>query len=337
MADGTLRSYRFRKEREASWRRLEALLNRAERSGLKDMPAKDLFDLPILYRASLSSLSVARTISLDINVIGYLQSLNSRAYFFLYGSRDRFRDTLGRFFVQDLPGAVFGARWLMLVAALLMLAGGLTGYGLTRANSDWYYAFFPESLAQGRTPTASTDLLRDTLYPTRGDQAMSDQSLSIFATYLFTHNARIGIMAFALGFALGLPTMVLLFYNGLTLGAFVALFASRGLGPDVAGWLMVHGTTELLAVILCGGAGLMLGRAMVATTQRSRLAELSLQGRRAGVVVLGCVILFLIAGLLEGFVRQTVTDLGLRVMIGSGFLIVWLAYFFFWGARNGHR
>ena len=70
--------------------------------------------------------------------------------------------------------------------------------------------------------------------------------LSTFATYLFTHNSQVSILAFALGFAFGVPTALLLVHNGAMLGAILALFASRGLGPEMGGWLIIHGSTEIL-------------------------------------------------------------------------------------------
>ena len=147
------------------------------------------------------------------------------------------------------------AGWHILAAGLIFLLGGLTSYALTIANTDWYYTFLATGLTDNRLPTTSTEELRATLY--QGADVAS--ALSGFSSWLFSHNAGIGMLAFALGFALGIPSILLLFYNGLALGAFVALFDSRGLGGEVMGWLIIHGTTEILAVILCGGAGLVLG------------------------------------------------------------------------------
>ena len=94
--------------------------------------------------------------------------------------------------------------------------------------------------------------------------------LATFAASLFSHNARIGILAFALGFVAGLPTLFLLFYNGLVLGAFAALYHARGLGVDIWGWLLPHGVTELLAVVLCGAAGFLLAHGLVFPGARPR-------------------------------------------------------------------
>ena len=69
-----LRSYNFRREREDGWRDLDSLVQRVQRSGLANLSAQELRRLPELYRSVISSLSVARSISLDRNVLAYLES-----------------------------------------------------------------------------------------------------------------------------------------------------------------------------------------------------------------------------------------------------------------------
>ena len=123
MADVKLKSYEFRREREDSWRELEQLLQRAESRGLKALTPVELFRLPNLYRATVSSLSVARSISLDRNLLLYLESLAARGYFFVYGARGSFAVGIARFFTRQFPQAVRSAAWHILAAAFVMAAG----------------------------------------------------------------------------------------------------------------------------------------------------------------------------------------------------------------------
>src|SRR5262249_62352446 len=102
------------------------------------------------------------------------------------------------------------------------------GVRLTGAVMD-YYSAFAGDMRRGRPRASSTAELREGLYHTESGSGM----LATFAASLFSHNARIGILAFATGFVAGLPTLFLLFYNGLVLGAFAALFHARGLGVDL--------------------------------------------------------------------------------------------------------
>ena len=82
-----LKSSEFRKGREEGWRELEDLVRRVERRGVRSLSLDELQQLPILYRAALSSLSVARTIALDRNLLLYLENLALRAYLVVYGPR----------------------------------------------------------------------------------------------------------------------------------------------------------------------------------------------------------------------------------------------------------
>jgi uncharacterized membrane protein SpoIIM required for sporulation len=330
MSDFRLKSFHFRRERETTWRALEELVGRAEKRGIKGLSSDELVRLPSLYAATLSSLSVARSISLDRNVVEYLESLASRSYFLVYGARTDLWQAIVEFFAWRLPVAVRQLMVPFAIAFAAFAAGALAGYMLTASNPDWFYSFVDEDLASGRTPTASTDFLRDGLYEENTETA---SALSFFATFLFTHNAKIGMLCFALGFALGLPTILLLLQNGLMLGAFVALYASRGLGLDLGGWLLIHGVTELLAIILCGTAGLALGGAVAFPGAHSRLANLAATGRIAGRVVMGAVGLLLIAGLLEGLGRQLITDISTRYVIAAATAVGWCLYFGFAG-RN---
>jgi uncharacterized membrane protein SpoIIM required for sporulation len=320
----TLKSATFRAEREASWRELDDVVLRLERRGLGALSAQELARLPSLYRAALSSLSVARAISLDRNVLDYLESLCGRAYLAVYATRRHLREALSDFLVRRFPRAVRAHAPHLAIAAALVVAGAITGFALTARDADRFYAFVAPAYAQGRGPASSTASLREALYADRDAAKL----LKAFAMFLFQHNARIGIAAFAVGFAGAVPTALLVFSNGLVLGAFAALYAGRGLGVEFWAWLLPHGVTELTAVALCGAAGIAIGQALVFPGREQRLAALARRGREAGVVALGAVVLFFAAALVEGIFRQLVHSVAVRyaVALGSaGVLFAWLA------------
>jgi uncharacterized membrane protein SpoIIM required for sporulation len=321
-----LRSADFRREREAQWSALEELLAQVERRGLGSLDPDELQRLPALYRAAISSLSVARAISLDRALLGYLESLAARAYFCVYGVRPRARAAARDFLLRVFPRSV-RALAPGIVLALVALGAGLV-VGLAVDDPDTYQLVVPDALAQGRTYTTTTEALRAVLY----DDTVGDaEGLGVFASYLFTHNAKIGLLIFALGFALGLPSLLLLFYNGLILGAMGGLYASRGLAFDFWGWILPHGVSELLAVGLCGGAGFALALALVRPGRFGRLHALGQAGRQAGLLVLGAVGMLLLAGLIEGFLRQLVHDPAARYALAGASLLFWSAYLGFVG------
>jgi uncharacterized membrane protein SpoIIM required for sporulation len=322
--DNTLRSLRFRREREDSWRQLETLLAQAERRSATSLSDDEMLAIPALYRAALSSLSVARATSLDQALIDYLEALCARAYFFVYGARSSLRERVDSFFARDWPHAVKLLWRETLAAALITLAGAITAFMLVSADPDWYSAFVSPEMANGREPAASTETLRATLYAGADEKS----GLGVFATFLFTHNAQIAIFAFALGFAFCLPSSMLLAYNGCALGAMFAVFAARGLALEFAGWVFIHGVTELLAVILAGAAGLRIGWSIAFPGTLSRMQAAERAGRQGGVVMVGVVVMLFMAGLLEGFARQLITSDALRWTIAAATGAAWAAYFY---------
>ncbi|MEA2602174.1 MAG: hypothetical protein QOF89_3166 [Acidobacteriota bacterium] len=317
----TLKSAQFRREREEAWRELELLLERVESKGLRDLTAAELNRLPVLYRGAASSLSVATAISLDKNLLDYLTALVSRAYICVYGAKRRPQDAIAEFFRHDFPAVVRRYAAFIALSFGLVALGVLAGYRMTAADPERYYSFVSEDRAEGRNPAASTKELRDVLY-SRGEG-----ELSIFATFLFTHNSKVGMLCFALGFAAGVPVVFLLLYTGLELGAMAALYASRGLGPELWAWLLPHGVTEIGALCLCGAAGMVLGRAVVFPGRHTRLRNLALQGREVALLAVGAVVMFLVAGAIEGVFRQLVQDVGVRWSLAAVTLVFWAWYF----------
>ena len=321
--DLRLKSQRFRQEREADWKKLERLMDRVEKGALSSLTDEELLAIPTLYRSTLSSLSVARETSLDRGLVDYLEVLSARAYFFVYGSRSTVLERLQSFFRHDWPAAVQGLWRETLAAVLLTLVGAVAAAILIAHDAQWFHVFVPGELAGMRDPAAPTAALRETLY-----HDGPNEGLSVFATFLFTHNAQVAVAAFALGFAFCAPTVLLLLYNGATLGAFVSLFASRGLGFELGGWLLIHGVTELFAIILAGAAGLRIGWSAAFPGARSRLAAIAEAGRTAGVAMGGVVVMLFLAGLLEGFGRQLITNDLARYGVAAATGAMWLTYFY---------
>lgn len=324
-----IRSARFRSEREADWQRLETLVGQAERGGLQRMSFDEARDLAALYRQATSSLAIAREISLDKALLAYLEALTARAYLSVYAPQERLGNLFRRFFTKSAPQAARRSWHFVLIGTLSLFLGALAGYLLYFDDAAWYYVMMPPELSGGRGPSASTSYLRSVIY----DDTPSTTGLGAFASYLFSHNTRIAIFVFGLGVFLCAPAILLTFYNGLSLGAFFALHQDRGLGWDIAGWLSIHGVTELAAICVACGAGVQLGAAILFPGQRSRAASLRHAGRDATKLALIAAFMLVIAALLEGFARQLVQDLNTRLLIGWGVGALWLA----WLALGGRR
>lgn len=324
-----LKSDRFRLEREADWVRLEEIVTKMENGKARKLSDEDVLALPTLYRTLLSSLSIARESSLDAGLIDYLEGLALRSYFMVYGTQTSFGRWLKGFFGGGWSQAIREIKLDIWIALFVMVAGTLIGYVLVAGDSDWYYALVPGNFADVRVPGATEEALRGTLFG-----AEEQDGLGVFAAYLFSNNAQVAILAFALGFAFAIPSILLLIHNMALLGAMLWVFAQRGLTVEFIGWLSIHGTTELFAILLAGAAGIHVGRSLAFPGAKSHLMAASDAGKRAALVMAGVVIMLICAGLLEGFARQLINNTGGRYLVGGAMLIFWLVYFFVFGRKR---
>ena len=317
-----IRSARFRAEREAGWKRLDELVRRAEKRGAKSLGYEEALELAGLYRQAMNALSVARAISMDKALLTYLDALCARAYLVVYAPQESLGGLFTRLMARGIPQAVRRSGWPLLIGFLAMALGGLLGAVLYDLDRSWFYTFVPGSLADGRTPEASAEYLRATLF----DGGGGHDDLSTFATFLFSHNTQVAILTFSLGVFFTLPSFLLTFYNGLLLGAFWRMFDEKGLGYDLTGWLSIHGVTELAAICIACAGGAQLGLAMLLPGDLTRREALRRRGRDAVKLMLLAALMLVAAAVLEGFFRQTVQTTEVRLAIGWGIGALWAAW-----------
>jgi len=325
-----LKSREFRQEREAGWTELETLVVRVQQNGIRSLSTADLRRLPLLYRAALSSLSVARSIALDHALLAYLEDLSLRAFLAIYARPLAIGESVREFLARSLPRAVRSIRPHVFIALAALLLGALSGFLLVYADEGWYSVIIPASLAGDRGPASTREELLKVLFT----KERSGISLITFANMLFSHNTEVSLLAFGLGFLGGIPTVLLTFGNGLMVGALLALHAHRALGLEFSGWLLIHGVTELGACVLFAAAGLKLGELILFPGGRSRTDALALEGTAIGEVAVGGVLMLLVAAMLEGVFRQTIANTDQRLAIAFGTFLFWIAYFTFAGRRN---
>jgi uncharacterized membrane protein SpoIIM required for sporulation len=326
-----LKSSEFRKGREDGWRELETLVRQVERRGTRSLSLQELQRLPILYRAALSSLSVARTIALDRNLLLYLENLALRAFLVVYGPRINPLEGMRTFFLLDLPAAVRAARWHIVIATLALAVGVAAGFMLALQDEAWLSSLIPSGLGGGRGPSSTRAELYDKELFAPAPSAV--EAFGLFANVLFSHNTLVGIMTFGLGLAAGIPTLMLNVYQGLVLGAFIALHYNRDLTVDFLGWISIHGTTELGALILLAAGGLLIADKMLFPGRYARLDSLALHGRQAAQIAVGAILMLFVAAILEGGFRQLVASTPWRFAIGFAVGALWIAYFSLCGRR----
>ena len=320
-----LKSSEFRRTREQGWQELERLIDAAERQGVRALAPQELHRLPQLYRSALSSLSVARAIALDRHLLLYLENLALRAFLTIYSPRTGL-GVAGRQFLRAFPAAVLQARWHVLIAFVAFVVGIIAGFALTVGDEGWFATLVPSALAGGRGAASSrAALLAGEIFAPWPGAAVS---FGIVANFLFNHNTVVGILTFSLGLAAGVPTVLLLAYQGLILGAFLALHYDRGLTVDFVGWISIHGVTEITAILLCGAAGLVVAEKILFPDRYSRVDSLAMHGRLAAEIAVGAVLMFFVAAILEGGLRQLVASTPWRFVIAAATAVGWLSYLY---------
>lgn len=318
-----IRSTRFRAEREAGWKRLEALVQQAEKGGARALGYEAALELGGLYRQAMNALSVARAISMDRALLDYLDGLCARAYLVVYAPQESLGGLFSRLITHGIPQAARRSIAPLLIGFLAMILGAILGIVLYDLDHSWFYTFVPGGLADGRTPDASVEYLRSTLFDGDG---LSDEDMSTFASFLWSHNTQVAILIFALGVFYTLPSFLLTFYNGLLLGAFWRMFDDKGLGYELFGWLSIHGVTEMAAICIACAGGAQLGLAVLLPGEMSRREALRHRGKDAVKLVLLAGLMLIAAAVLEGFFRQTVQSTESRLIIGWGIGALWLAW-----------
>ena len=326
----TLKSREFRKERESGWTDLETLVVQARQHGMSSLSTDNLRRFPLLYRAALSSLSVARSIALDRALLSYLEDLCLRAFLAIYARPLAIGESIREFLLRSLPRAVRSIGVHVFIALAALLFGAVSGFLLVHGDEGWYTVIIPAGLAGSRGPASTREELRKVLF----SQERAGGSLLIFANLLFSNNTLVSLLCFGLGILGGIPTLLLTFANGLMVGAFIALHAHRGLAHDFTGWMLIHGVTELGAIVIFAAAGLKLGELILFPGRYSRTDALAIHGAAIGEVAVGGVLMLLVAAVLEGIFRQTVVNTDQRLAIAFTSFLFWTLYFMFVGRRK---
>ena len=152
-----------------------------------------------------------------------------------------------------------------------------------------------------------------------------------------SNNIQVTIKALAFGVTWGIGTLLLLFYNGVLLGAVAADYIMGGQGLFLAGWLLPHGSTEIPAVLLGGQAGFLLAGAIIGWGDRTPRSErLRAVAHDLFAIVAGAAAMLVWAGLVEAFVsqyHQPVIPYALKIAFGICELVA-LTLYLGWAGRE---
>jgi uncharacterized membrane protein SpoIIM required for sporulation len=298
----------------------EKLLARCERLRPGGLSFDELRELARRYRATLARLARLREQGDDDEAIRHLNSLCARAHAHL--AITPAAAVSGPPLLARIPEALARTWWAQLSAWALLILGITAGAALVSNDPRAVYGLVPATL--GYEPDVLDRLLSSpearAHFLARSETPASANLL--FGSWLFANNTRVGLLAFATGMLAGIPTVLLAVYNGVTVGALGAVFFRDELPVDFLAWILPHGVPELTAVTLCVAGGLVLGGAIAAPGRRTRAEALREAARSALLLFAVSVPFFLLAALIESFVRESALDTPARLAIAGAMCVL---------------
>lgn len=293
---------KFIAQEQPRWEQLDTVLRRMADDPYRELPVAEARELEGLYQRACADLARLRTYAADPGVRSYLEGLVARGYAEIHGQRAsgvRVRPWawVSRGFPQAFRRRV-GAFWFALA---LMLAGSLFGALALAFDPEAKEVIMPFSHLMGDP----AERVAKEEARAEGGKDDGDGQRASFAGMLMVHNTQVTLNAMALGLTAGVGTLVLMFYNGVILGAVAFDYVMAGQSVFLAGWLLPHGSVEIPAMLLGGQAGFVLAGALIGRRERKPLrARLRAAAPDVATLCGGAALLLVWAGVIESFLSQ---------------------------------
>lgn len=297
---------RFIEQRKSAWQRLEDLLKLLGGSSLRGLHREEVRELGRIYRRTASDLAIARAESRDPRLVNYLNSLVIRAHGRIYQAETQKGSRIKEFFVRDFP-QTFRRTWAYTALSFTVFAlFSVIGFLGTKYDPE-----FSELVG---VPPAFREMKIETKTHWWEDLNEANQ---VGASSIFTHNIQVTIYTFAFGALFGVGTLFYLAYNGAVLASVLALTYREGFGNDLLTFMVGHGVIELSCIFIAGGAGLLIGSALLMPGDLSRADALKSRGKQAVRLMMGVAVLLVIAGTIEGFISPAPIPAAIKFSIAA--------------------
>jgi uncharacterized membrane protein SpoIIM required for sporulation len=265
----------------------------------------------------VNDLGYARTYYPQSKVTLYLNRLASRIYLGIYRNKKEKQSRVISFWTTELPLTVRKYHRELLVSFLVF-----TGFAVMAAFSTMQDQTFVRGvLGDGYVEMTEENISRGDpfgVYKSSGELEM------FFAIAL--NNIKVAFTVFVGGIFFSIGTVWALFNNGMMVGAFQSFFFLKELGWQSILVVWIHGTLEISAIIISGGAGFILGNSILFPGTHKRLDALK-RGARDGVkLMIGLIPVFIAAAFLEGFITRYSTmprAISISILVCSLAFIIW--------------
>ncbi len=299
----------FLESRTPAWDRLQVLVTRAARRGVRALNEGELHELTRLYPGVAVDAARARMLKVDPATQRRINQLAIAAHGLLYRRpRVRVWPVVWGFLARGYP-RLFRRMWPYLaVSFCLFLAAGIGAYASVQMRPSTAYLLVPGQIdmPDGRPGLSAEDV----------SERFRHMPHPPMAAGIMANNVSVAFRAFAYGITAGVGTCLLVFANAVMLGALASHFANHGLSYPFWSFITPHGALEIMAILIAAAAGLRLGLSLVIPGGLTRGASLRTGAREAVLLVLGTVPMFVIAGTIEGFVTPSYLSGALKIALG---------------------
>ncbi|MGL5836291.1 MAG: stage II sporulation protein M [Waterburya sp.] len=276
--------------REPNWKRLDGLLQQAEKQGIKSLSATEIKDLASLYRSVSADLARARTNKVGNILTQDLQKLTARGYNQIYqGSQRQEWQQVKEFYLWGLPQAIRDS-WVYIAIA--------TGVFLLTAMIAWWYGWRDPTFIAITVPDHIIKIVEEDgelwMGSIVGTEPLASSNITI-------NNLSVSFGAIAGGITAGIYTMFIMAFNGISIGAIATLVGKNNLAYPFWAFVFPHGSLELPAIFFAGGAGLLIGKGMIFPGKYKRIDALKNNSIQAAQLLMGIIPMLVIAGTIEGF------------------------------------
>ncbi len=327
---------RFIAQERPFWDELAAVITQNETDPYRRMDYPQIQRLYYLYQRASADLARISTFSAERAIREYLETLVGRTYAFIHAGHARaVRFSPRKWFWYSFPDT-FRRHWLAFALSLgIFGVGALFGGGAIFVDKEAKAVLMPFEHLQ-------MDPAKRVAMEEKADRKQKDAfkgHKTTFSAFLMTHNTRVSIMVLALGMTWGIGTCLLLFSNGVMLGAVAVDYVMHGQTAFLLGWLLPHGVVEIPSILIAGQAGFTLAGALIRRRSALPIGDRIRQISGDIVHLMGGVAVLLVwAGIVEAFFSQyhaPILPYGLK--IGFGLIELCLLTAFLSFAGQGRR
>ena len=316
----------FEQRGEPDWAELERLLTKLEYK--QGDPPENPEALPHLFRQTCSDLALAEHRVYGKGLTDRLNALVIRGYNVIYKPSRPIAEGMLHFFGRTFPRALRNHAKLFWLNMLFFWGPFLAMAFSVLFDPIWVQALLGQEQMYGLEQS----------YGQRGPMDPGREGFGenfFMFTFYIRNNVSIDFMTFAGGILACIGTIFFMVFNGLYIGAATG-YVHDACRPDTFySFVAGHSSFELLAAVISGTAGMVLGLAILRPGRRSRKQAIVEAGRTALPLILGAAAMTFIAAIIEGFWSPQPFEPMLKYTVGILFWVLLTIYFFFAGRGGG--